>query len=329
MGIFEFLYYIGYRLKKFYSLKRARALPSKVISIGNLTVGGTGKTPAVISIAKRLLDTGLEPCILTRGYKGKAEGPCFVSIGEGPLMSAEFAGDEPTLMAWKLRGVPIVKSSDRYEGGLFALRELKRDFVFILDDGYQHWALKRDIDILLIDSKNPFGSKKLLPIGILREPVSEIKRADIIVLTKTRTMPEGLLKEIRKYNHDAPIYCSYHKFSEVRRPSGEEVSVSDIVGKSAFAFAAIGEPESFLETLKEAGIIVKGFKAFRDHYFFKERDLRAIKEQADRLAAQWIITTEKDIIRLKEGFFDNLIVACIEFETEERFFEDILRRLNN
>lgn len=329
MGIFELLYYIGYRLKKFYSLKKARSLPSKVISIGNLTVGGTGKTPAVISIAKRLLDMNLKPCILTRGYKGKAKGPCFVSIGDGPLMSAEFSGDEPALLAWKLRGVPIIKSANRYEGGIFALKELGKDFVFILDDGYQHWALKRDIDILLIDSKNPFGSKKLLPIGILREPISEIKRADIIVLTKTKTMPEELLKKIRKYNPYAPVYCSYHRFSGIRRPSGELVSIQEMEGRAAFAFSGIGEPESFLETLKEAGIIVKGFKAFRDHYYFKEKDLMKIKEQADRLGAQWIITTEKDIIRLRDGFFDNLVAACIEFEIEEGFFEDILKRLDN
>ena len=187
MNLIEGLYYVGYSIRKYNDLKNQKKLPHKVISIGNITVGGTGKTPATIAIAEEAKKQGFVPIILTRGYKGKTKGPCFVSKGEEPLLNEEDAGDEPLLMAEKLKGVPIVKGESRYDAGMFALSSLPlalRPNIFILDDGFQHWKLFRDKDILLIDGKNPFGNKRLLPIGQLREPVSAISRADIVVITK-------------------------------------------------------------------------------------------------------------------------------------------------
>ncbi|MDP2166702.1 MAG: tetraacyldisaccharide 4'-kinase [Thermodesulfovibrionales bacterium] len=334
MGVIELLYYSGYRLKKAFALRRQKTLPSWVISIGNITAGGTGKTPAAIAVAEEALKRGLNPCILTRGYKGKLKGPCFVSRGEGPLLSAEDAGDEPVLMAEKLKGVPIVKAGDRYEGGIFAIKELnpQTPFVFILDDGFQHWSLKRNMDILLIDSRNPFEQRKLLPLGVLREPLSGMKRADIIVLTK---VPEGgsespavksLTAEIRKYNRSALVFLAGHRPSAVRKPSGEEVPIEELAGKDIYAFCGIGEPDSFRITLDSAGFRVKGFRAFSDHYRFKGRDIADIEAEARKCGAEWIMTTEKDIIRLKGMRLpESLVSVGIEFAAGEGFYEEIFR----
>jgi tetraacyldisaccharide 4'-kinase len=202
MGIPEFLYSVGLSAKKAYSLSRRRRLPCRVISIGNITVGGTGKTPAAIALAGEAKKRGGSPVILTRGYKGSAKGPCFVTKGEGPLLNADEAGDEPVLMAERLKGVPIIKGSDRYEAGMFALQSLDPQLstlgsrLFILDDGFQHWKLSRDKDILLIDSGNPFGNRALLPLGKLREPLSAIERADIVVLTKCQSPADFQRAEI-------------------------------------------------------------------------------------------------------------------------------------
>jgi tetraacyldisaccharide 4'-kinase len=167
MTPFEFLYFLGYSIKKLHALKNRKNLPCRVVSIGNLTLGGTGKTPAVIALAEEAKKRGFLPCILTRGYKGKTKGPCFVSRGDGPLLSEYQAGDESILMAEKLQGVPIIKGENRYKAGMFAIQHLRSynpdivsKLLFILDDGFQHWILFRDKNILLVDGTNPFGNKR-------------------------------------------------------------------------------------------------------------------------------------------------------------------------
>src|SRR5512135_2681028 len=147
MHLLEFLYYLGFSVKQYYSVTHQKRLPCRVISIGNITVGGTGKTPATIAVAEEAQKRGLRPVILTRGYKGRAKGPCFVTRGSGPLLSVKDAGDEPVFMAERLKGVPIVKGANRVEAGMFAIRELPigdtefDQYVFILDDGFQHRGL--------------------------------------------------------------------------------------------------------------------------------------------------------------------------------------------
>jgi tetraacyldisaccharide 4'-kinase len=210
--------------------KKPQRLPAKVISVGNLTLGGTGKTPAVIAIAEEAKKRGASPCILTRGYKGRSKGPCFIGRVQGsevrghgekapcclPL-DPSICGDEPVLMAERLKDVPIVKCADRYQGGMFALTLQPSAFgpqppVFILDDGFQHWNLYRDIDILLIDASDPFGNEKLFPEGRLREPLRSMKRAHVIVLTKADAVNDGTIKtltgKIKRYNPDAPVFSS-------------------------------------------------------------------------------------------------------------------------
>ncbi len=374
MNLIEGLYYIGYSIKKYNDLKNQKKLPFKVISIGNITVGGTGKTPAAIAIAEEAKRRGFVPVILTRGYKGKIKGPCFVSKGEGPLLSEEDAGDEPIIMAEKLKGVPIVKGENRYDAGILAIENLKSEIsnlksqiLFILDDGFQHWKLFRDKDLMLIDGTNPFGNKRLLPVGPLREPLRAIGRADIVVITKTNmlssqstvhgqstaspTYPspsrgEGkgggdisqsmtygksefrrLIKEIRKYNKKAPVFFAEHRPLQFLSARGEIFPLEWAKGKRFFVFSGIGNPGSFKETLLLAGINLKGFKSYRDHYRYAPKDIEKIVEHSKRSGADWIVTTEKDIMRLKElSVPANLIALVIEFSVGKEFYDEVFRK---
>ena len=340
MTIIEFLYYLGYSIKKHYTLKNQKRLPHKVLSIGNITLGGTGKTPATIALAKEAKKRGFKPCILTRGYRGVAKGPCFVSRGEGPLLDEYHAGDEALLEAEKLKEIPIIKGKDRYEAGIFALQNLKSrilnlesQILFILDDGFQHWRLHRDKDVLLIDSTNPFGNKKIVPLGPLREPLSALSRANIIVLTKTniirnqKSTSNTLIEEIRQYNASVPIFFAEHKPSNFITPPGDILPPEWAEGKRFFGFCGIGNPMSFRETLLSTNIDLIGFKPYRDHYRYSPGDIRAIKGVAEKSGAEWIVTTEKDIMRLKGlELPENLVSLDIEFSVDERFYDEVFNR---
>lgn len=341
MGPLEFIYYIGYSIKKSHSLKRQKRLPCKVISIGNITIGGTGKTPAVIAISEEAVKRGFNPVILTRGYRGKAKGPFFVDKNHSYSLSPlyEVAGDEPALIAEKLKDAHVVKCANRYKGGMFALQFLPlnpdRPLIFILDDGFQHWRLFRDMDILLIDSSNPFGNRRLLPSGILREPLTEIKRADVVLITRTNHVQaydgkekdiQCLTEDIRRYNADAQIFRSSHIPKYLKTISGRELAVDTISGKSVLGFCGIGNPESFKGTLSGLRVEIKGFISFRDHYRYSARDITRINEMAKGQGVDWIITTEKDIMRLK-GFElpGNLVSLGIEFVADGVFYDRIFR----
>lgn len=349
MTIFEILYYLGYSIKKRYALKNQNRLPNKVVSVGNITLGGTGKTPAVIALAQEAMKRGLQPCILTRGYKGKSKGPCFVSTGTAPLLDEYQAGDEALLMAEKLKGIPIVKAKDRYEAAMFALSSLASAScldLFILDDGFQHWKLYRDINILLLDSISPFGNRRLLPLGSLREPINAISRADIIVITKLegeilqRAIRPALrqraqsnlqgakeddhIEEIRQYNTEAQIFFAERKPLKFIIPDNKIMSLEWAKDKSFFSFCGIGNPQSFKETLLSTGINLKGFRTFRDHYRYSQNDIESIAKEASRNNADWIVTTEKDIMRLKGLSLPKQLVSLgIEFHVDKKFFDAV------
>ena len=329
MRLLEFIYFTGYSCKKYYDLKSRKKLPHRVISVGNITAGGTGKTPAVIAIAEEAKMRGYQPCILTRGYKGKTAGPCFVSKGSGPLMDADEAGDEALLMAEALKGVAVIKSSNRYEGGLFALERLNLQRpLFILDDGFQHWKIYRDTDIVLIDSTNPFGNMRLLPFGILREPLSELKRADVVVITRRDSLQsqesEALTENIKRYNHDAPIFFSEHRPSYIRKISGEKLPCDAVSGEKVFLFCGIGNPAAFKDTIIRLNAEISGVMFFNDHHRYDRHDIAQIKGAAKSRNADWIVTTEKDIMRLKDFELpENLASLGIEFNIDRKFYEKI------
>ncbi len=327
MGLFSALYGLALSCRRFgYSyLKKPDRLPAKVISIGNLTLGGTGKTPAVIALAVEAKKRGLNPCILTRGYKGRTKDPCFVGKGEKPLLNARQAGDEAFLMAEALRGIPVVKGRHRYEAGLFALENLQSGIFFILDDGFQHWRLRRDIDVLLIDATNPFGNNRLFPEGILREPLSSIKRAHIIVITKvdmeSKETVSGIKRKIRQYNPDAPVFEASHKPTGLISASGATRGLDTLHNKEIHAFAGIANPFYFQSLLTSKGARIIKFNKFRDHYFYKQKDMDDIRKDAGGLD---IITTEKDLVKIKGlQIPDEIFALKIEFSVAGDFYDNL------
>ena len=311
---------------------KTKKLPVKVVSIGNLTLGGTGKTPAVIAVALEAKKRGLKPCILTRGYKGKAKGPCFVSKGENPLLNVHQAGDETVLMAKRLGGIPVVMGKDRFKSGIFALENLpseirnpKSEMFFILDDGFQHWGLYRDTDVLLIDASNPFGNRRLFPEGMLREPINSMNRADIIVITKadmtSRETITKIIQEIKRYNSKAPVYTAYHKPVSLIDISGEMRNLDVLDNNHLYTFAGIANTLYFQSILKSCGADIVKFKKFRDHYHYNQRDINNIRKEAQGLD---IITTEKDLIKLKGlDLPDNIYALKIEFSIDSEFYISI------
>jgi tetraacyldisaccharide 4'-kinase len=337
----EFIYYIGYVLKKRHSFSRHRRLPYPVMSIGNITVGGTGKTPAVIAIAEESVRRGFSPVILTRGYRGRTKGPCLVSttklsvrnfVGDphNVIHTVKDAGDEPVLMAGRLRGVPVIKSADRYEGGIFALQSFPLNaaapFLFILDDGFQHWKLYRDIDIVLIDGLNPFGNRRLLPLGILREPPAELKRAGIFVVTRRRN--ERLLDELRNAWPEKPVYHSEYRVVRAVNRLGSEFTPEALKNTRVFTFCGIAHPESLEQTLLSLSVRIAGFKVFRDHHFYTQADMHHLERKSRELGCDLMLTTEKDMVKLKElKIPDNVFSLEMTWKTDAAFYDDVFKRI--
>ncbi len=342
MNILERLYSIGLSINKYIALKNQKRLPLRVVSVGNITLGGTGKTPAVIAIAQEAQKRGFRPVILTRGYRGNAHGPCFVTKGEGPLLTPGQSGDEPALMAERLEGVPIVKGADRYEAGMFALRESGiQDSVsgtsssavsdtrppnplFILDDGFQHLKLYRDLDILLINAEEPFGNRKLLPAGRLREPLTGLGRADIIMITKAKREDAGLIAEIRQYNNRAPIFFSEHRIVGVRTPAGQMKAPDSLRNNSVFCFCGLADPDAFRSTMAGSGASVAGMKIYRDHHLYTQQDLAQISKEAGFSGASFIVTTEKDWVKVRNlDLPPNILIIEIALSAGRQFFESV------
>ncbi len=339
MGLLSVLYLFGLTCRKL--IVKPKRLASKVISVGNLTLGGTGKTPAVIAIAEEAKKRGLHPCVLTRGYKGKSKGPCFVvssphlqSRGQGGIniCTGIDAGDEPVLLAFRLKDVPVIKCADRYKGGQFAISNFKfqiSNLIFILDDGFQHWALHRDIDILLIDATNPFGNEKLFPEGRLREPLSSMKRANIIVLTKTDLADKETIsvidKKIKQYNPEAPVFTASHKSVALINASGESADIDTLKDRKIYAFSGIANGDYFRGILTAGGADIVRFKSFMDHHIYRQRDMDIIKTEAAGLD---IITTEKDLVKIRElCLTENLFALRIEFEIDSGFYDKLFNAL--
>lgn len=336
MNPLEYIYFAGYRVKSRGDLKRIRRLPLPVISVGNITTGGTGKTPAVIAIAKESRKRDLNPCILTRGYGGKLKGPLFVSEEN----YARDVGDEPLLIASSLRDVPVIKCPDRYEGGMFALDNLEdKPDIFILDDGFQHRKLHRDMDVVLVSGTDPFGGERLLPVGRLREPLAGLSRAGAFIITKTvhgNVDDKGRIEEtLREHNQHAPVFTSVHEPSGVRlgvtrhmtagkRDEGFE-TLDWLRGRKVYALCAIADPGSFVRSLEQSGAIVAGKSFFRDHHKFSAIDMRTVSNSARSLGVSWILTTEKDIMRLRalKDAPENCASLSIDFRVRHGFYDHI------
>lgn len=281
---------------------RTRRLPCTVVSIGNLTLGGTGKTPLTMWVARWYQQRGWRVAVLSRGYGARPPTRLrVVSTGTGPVVAWPEAGDEPYLLACALPGVPVVIGKNRYETGRYAYEQFGAQ-VLLLDDGFQYYALQRNLDIVLVDASNPFGQGALLPRGILREPLQALSRADAIVLTRVEMAGETLPTlrgQIRRWAAQQPMYCMTTVVESLHQwQTGELLSLSTLRQGRVVAFVGIGNPQAFITTLTQLGAEVAACLVFHDHHPYSAADWHTIIETARQQKATCLLTTEKDAVRL-------------------------------
>ena len=304
LALCSFLYGAGVKLRLSgykHGCFKKKSLPGFVVSIGNLTVGGTGKTPSVMMLARWAIKEGYRVAVLSRGYGGRYR-DTFLEVSDGETIKADprDSGDEAYLLAKKLAGIPIVISRDRYIAGSFAHEKFGTNF-FILDDGFQHLALNRDLDIVLIDAESAFGNGQLLPWGPLREPIDQLAKADITVLTRfsTQDAAKRTMDLLNEKFPEIPVFYADHEPENVIFPQLNESHAPDFLeGKRVLAFAGLARPEVFRETLIRLGADLVYFRGFRDHYRFKPNEIQNLIHMRERLNAQYLVTSEKDWVRI-------------------------------
>lgn len=300
-------------------LIRDRIAPVRVISIGNITVGGTGKTPAVVSVAKLFLEQGKRPAVLSRGY-GRQDGSAVlvVSDGAGAVLPPDAAGDEPAMLAKLLPGVPVVVGSDRHQAAMQAVERFQPD-VLILDDGYQHLRLRRDLNIVLIDGADPFGTRKLFPAGTLREPLSALKRADLVVITRSDEAEDldGLRRTIGKFTAARTVRARYRPIDLVDVATGAVKPLGILRNAAVAAFAGIARPASLENILTALGAEVIALRSFPDHHRYTHGEVKMLMDEASRTAAL-LVTTEKDGVKLKGMARPGIWMLRVSLEVEEK-----------
>lgn len=287
-----------------------------VICIGNLTTGGTGKTPLVVWLCRHVREKGLECATLTRGYRTQ----------KGKL------SDEPALLAAQCPDVPVVVNPDRVAGATEAIQDHGAQ-VLVMDDGFQHRRLARDLDIIAIDATNPFGYGRVLPAGLLREPLTGLKRAHAAVLTRCDQVAEEDLsrieEEIRRINRNLAIARSVHAPIAIRTTTGAELPLEQMRGKRIFAFCGIGNPQAFSRTVSQLGATLVGTRAFDDHYRYTPQDLKAVQDQARSLDAALVLTTQKDWTKIEPSELPQQgpPLACLAIDLQITAGEELLTAL--
>ena len=300
-------------------------LSRPVISVGNLTVGGTGKTPLVAFLAGYLRDEGHEVAILSRGYRRKGKGLVEVSDGDTVLATPEDAGDEPFLLARSCDGVRVVVNDDRARAGRWVESE-RSATVFLLDDGYQHLRLRRDLNLVLLDAGDIAGLGGMVPFGRLREPLTSLRRADAIIVTRAdEPFDQGALHEVvSRYSRErTPVFYAYHDVTGFRRLDAEEEmrSPTGFARQSVGVLSGIGRPERFVADLEHLGMKVVFQHFFEDHHRYSESDVRTFIDRARDAGAEAVLMTEKDAVNSPSECIQRagipVYAAVIEFKCEE------------
>ncbi|MCJ7664551.1 MAG: tetraacyldisaccharide 4'-kinase [Desulfobacterales bacterium] len=314
-------------------LFKTRQLPCRVLSVGNITLGGTGKTPLVIALARELLKRGIQVGILSRGYKGMKERQGgIVSDGQRIYLTPAESGDEPFMLARMLPGVPVLVGKKRYDMGIYAHDRFGMD-VLILDDGFQHLRIKRDVDIVLIDARHRFGNGHLFPRGPLREPLRCLRRASLLVLTKAE--PSQPLEEIEdilgSHAPAVPLYHSRYKSAFLLEAASSKMLPPHMVrGKRVFAFAGIADPGYFVYLLKELGAEVVKEIHFPDHYNYERKDLTMLREHSKTV--DLFVTTEKDFVKLQRLPLNDIPLYILDIEqeiVEATFYQEICSAISS
>ena len=333
---------------------KVNRLACRVVSIGNLTVGGTGKTPMTMFVAKLFRNFGYQPVVISRGYKGRAEKTGgIVSDGKTILLGPDFAGDEPYMMAQILKGIPVLVGGNRYQIGMRAIEEFSPD-VIILDDAFQHRQLYRDMDLVLVDEKSFLGNMHLLPRGILREPVSGLLRADAFILTRSGANPTSARERLETMMPGKPIFKSYHEpyiAGVIKGGDGKSheafpaISIGDGEGDFAggfeflkestvFVFSGIAKNKEFKSMVKEMVKKVAGDVQFSDHHTYSKKDFRIILDQAQKCSAEFLVTTEKDYVKIAGNIISAMDIVVmgikVSFKEDEAKFAAFIRdRMHN
>lgn len=262
-----------------------RRAPRPVVSVGNITAGGTGKTPLVIWLCNYLSTNGLRPAILTRGYKS----------------GSETLSDEPAMLSAACPTAKVVVNSDRLAGARTAVARFSAD-ILIMDDGFQHRRLVRDLDIVTIDATCPFGLGRLLPAGLLREPLDSLRRAQAVIITRcdliTDETAATLERLLRNINPDLAVARAVHKPTAVIFANNRKSAIEDIKGRVVYAFCGIGNPDAFISQLSSMGITVVGSSIFNDHHQYTADDVADVFEEAAYLNANLVLTTQKDWMKM-------------------------------
>lgn len=301
-----------------YGFLKTRSLSCPVISVGNLTVGGTGKTPVVIALANWLHTQGKRVGVVSRGYGRDDEKQIvLVSDGQHILVDSQKAGEEPVLIASRCPGIPIIVGADRHAAGTQLLSQFSCD-VLILDDGFQHLALKRDADLLLVDAESRFGNGYLLPRGPLREPSTSIERATALIVTRASSTENDVIAKLGVSDaREIPMGISRFSLAGfVNLRTGEVLAQETMRGTRCVAFCGIAKPESFSTMLENAGLTIQERLSFPDHWRYSSEDLQKIWDTTEGCAPKIVITTEKDAVKIRHRLPESLDVFAARIELE-------------
>ena len=311
-------------------LLAVRRAARPVVSIGNVGAGGTGKTPFVRWLAGELLRRGRHPSILTRGYGRGSRGTVVVSDGRGTLASVRASGDEPALLARALPSVPIVADARRVAAAARAETLGTPVDLHLLDDGFSHVALARDVDIVLLDATAPDAGGALLPAGLLREPLSSLARADVVVVTKTEQADPGPALELaRRFAPGVPLFHARTEVLGLLDSEGRDVEPSTLDAGATLAVAGIARPEAFRATLEGMGIRPAGLLGFRDHEPYGPAAVGGIERALEETGATAVVATEKDAVKLEGRLDAPLLRVAIEARVvEPSFVPDLLSLLS-
>lgn len=346
------LFQAGIKLRRFlYNVRilRDSTLGVQVIAIGNLTVGGTGKTPVVEKFARELRDQGRNVAILSRGYRSKppplhqwvlnkvllrddTTPPRVVSDGKSLLLDSEMAGDEPYMLASNLKDVVVLVDKDRVKSGRYAIEKFACD-TLLLDDGFQYWKLRgRRLDIVLVDRQQPFGNEQLLPRGTLREPPSHLARASTIFITKSDGNTAELRQRIAQLNPSAGIIeCIHHPLYLEDVFTGQRLGLERLKGRKVASFSGIAQPESFEQSLVQLGAELVFARRFADHHRFTQQEVINAINRSKKRQAETIITTQKDAVRFPKIDRRDLPIYFMRVEIKilsgANDFQDCVRKI--